>query len=65
VTRFKGLGEISPGEFKHFIGPDMRLTPVTVENRHSIPSILSFFMGRNTPERKQYIMDHLVVEAGS
>jgi DNA gyrase/topoisomerase IV subunit B len=63
VTRFKGLGEISPGEFKQFIGPDMRLTPVLVENRHSIPAILSFYMGRNTPERRQYIMDNLVVEA--
>lgn len=62
VTRFKGLGEISPGEFKQFIGPGMRLTPVQVENRHSVPSILSFYMGRNTPERRQYIMDNLVVE---
>jgi DNA gyrase/topoisomerase IV subunit B len=62
VTRFKGLGEISPGEFKQFIGPEMRLTPVQVENRHSIPAILGFYMGRNTPERRQYIMDHLVVE---
>ena len=61
VTRFKGLGEISPGEFKQFIGPGMRLTPVEVENRHSIPSILSFYMGRNTPERRQYIMENLVV----
>ena len=61
VTRFKGLGEISPGEFKQFIGPSMRLTPVEVENRHSIPAILSFYMGRNTPERRQYILDNLVV----
>jgi len=63
VTRFKGLGEISPGEFKQFIGPAMRLTPVEVENRHSIPAILGFYMGRNTPERRQYIMDNLVVES--
>ena len=63
VTRFKGLGEISPGEFKQFIGPGMRLTPVEVENRHSIPAILGFYMGRNTPERRQYIMDNLVVAA--
>ena len=63
VTRFKGLGEISPGEFKHFIGPAMRLTPVRVENRHSVPQILSFYMGRNTPQRRQYIMDSLIVEA--
>jgi topoisomerase-4 subunit B len=61
VTRFKGLGEISPSEFRHFIGPEMRLTPVRVANRHSVPAILGFYMGRNTPERKQYIMNHLVV----
>jgi topoisomerase IV subunit B len=63
VTRFKGLGEISPGEFKRFIGPGMRLTPVRLANRHSVPAILGFYMGRNTPERRQYIMNHLVVEA--
>ena len=63
VTRFKGLGEISPSEFKRFIGPDMRLTPVRLANRHSVPAILGFYMGRNTPERRQYIMNHLVVEA--
>ena len=62
VTRFKGLGEISPAEFKHFIGADMRLTPVRVSNRHHVPAILSFYMGRNTPERRNYIMNHLVVE---
>ena len=65
VTRFKGLGEISPGEFKHFIGPNMRLTPVRVDNRHSVGAILSFYMGRNTPERRNYIMNHLVVETAS
>jgi topoisomerase-4 subunit B len=64
VTRFKGLGEISPGEFRRFIGPQMRLTPVRVANRHSVPAILGFYMGRNTPERRQYIMNHLVLEAG-
>jgi DNA gyrase/topoisomerase IV subunit B len=63
VTRFKGLGEISPAEFKRFIGPEMRLTPVRVANRHSVPAILGFYMGRNTPERRQYIMNHLVLEA--
>ena len=63
VTRFKGLGEISPSEFKRFIGPDMRLTPVRLANRHSVPAILGFYMGRNTPERRQYIMNSLVVEA--
>jgi DNA gyrase/topoisomerase IV subunit B len=62
VTRFKGLGEISPAEFKRFIGPDMRLTPVRLANRRSVPAILGFYMGRNTPERRQYIMNHLVVD---
>jgi topoisomerase IV subunit B len=65
ITRFKGLGEISPFEFKHFIGPEMRLTPVRLSNRHNVPAILGFYMGRNTPERRQYIMNHLVVEAES
>jgi len=63
VTRFKGLGEISPGEFKHFIGPQMRLTPVEVAFEHKIPTLLRFYMGRNTPERRQFIMEHLRIEA--
>ena len=52
-------------EFKDFIGPSMRLTPVQVahQKEHKIPSILRFYMGRNTPERRQFIMDHLRVEA--
>jgi DNA gyrase/topoisomerase IV subunit B len=54
VTRFKGLGEISPAEFKRFIGADMRLTPVRLANRHSVPAILGFYMGRNTPERRRH-----------
>jgi topoisomerase IV subunit B len=62
VTRFKGLGEISPSEFKAFIGPDMRLTRVEVDHQHHIADLLTFYMGKNTPERKQYIMKHLVVE---
>ncbi len=62
VTRFKGLGEISPGEFKAFIGPDMRLTPVEVDEQQHIPSVLKFYMGKNTPERRGYIMNHLVVD---
>ena len=62
ITRFKGLGEISPSEFKHFIGKEMRLSPVEVGERAKIPSLLRFYMGRNTPERKSYIMDNLVVE---
>ena len=64
VTRFKGLGEISPGEFKSFIDPrTMRLTTVSVDraNERQIPSILGFYMGRNTPERRQFIMDHLQI----
>ncbi|MDR0842523.1 MAG: type IIA DNA topoisomerase subunit B [Acidobacteriota bacterium] len=65
ITRFKGLGEISPSEFKHFIGPEMRLSPVRLDNRRAVPSILGFYMGRNTPERRQYIMNHLVVDAES
>jgi topoisomerase IV subunit B len=62
VTRFKGLGEISPGEFKGFIGQDMRLTPVTVSGEHSIGETLGFYMGKNTQERRSYIMDNLVIE---
>ena len=65
VTRFKGLGEISPHEFKAFIGEAMRLTPVDVRDQFHIPHILSFYMGRNTPERRDYIMGNLVVEAGA
>ncbi len=60
VTRFKGLGEISPKEFGQFIGEDMRLVPVTVNSMHKVPGLLEFFMGRNTPDRKQYIMENLV-----
>ena len=64
TTRFKGLGEISPGEFKAFIGPKMRLTPVRVEKfqEPTISPILRFYMGGNTPDRRQFIMDHLHVE---
>lgn len=62
VTRFKGLGEISPKEFSAFIGPKMKLTRIDVEDTHSIPHVLQFYMGKNTPQRRSYIMDHLVVE---
>jgi topoisomerase IV subunit B len=65
ITRFKGLGEISPSEFKSFISSQIRLTPVRLASRHSVPAILGYYMGRNTPERRQYIMNHLVVEAGA
>ena len=61
VTRFKGLGEISPGEFKGFVGKDMRLTPVSVEGETAVQEILGFYMGRNTQERREYIMDQLVI----
>ncbi len=64
VTRFKGLGEISPGELKRFIGEDMRLTPVRIDGEGSVPRILNFYMGRNTQERRNYIMENLIVEAG-
>jgi DNA gyrase subunit B/topoisomerase-4 subunit B len=64
ITRFKGLGEISPSEFKDFISDDgMRLTQVSVEGDHSISEVISFYMGKNTPERREYIMEHLVVDA--
>ncbi len=62
ITRFKGLGEISPNEFKAFVGKEMRLSPVRVENLPATPHILDFYMGKNTPERRSYIMDRLVVE---
>ncbi|OGV65161.1 MAG: DNA topoisomerase IV [Lentisphaerae bacterium RIFOXYB12_FULL_65_16] len=60
ITRFKGLGEISPNEFGQFIGDDMRLLQVTVGSLHSVPGLLEFFMGKNTPERRDYIMENLV-----
>jgi len=59
ITRFKGLGEISPKEFKQFIGPDMRLQQVRIDTLSEISRVLSFYMGKNTPERRQYIMNHL------
>ena len=60
TTRFKGLGEISPKEFKQFIGPDIRLRDVTLDSLSEVAKVLSFYMGKNTPERKQYIMENLV-----
>ncbi len=62
ITRFKGLGEISPGEFKQFINKDIRLVPVTVGTFSDIRTTLQFYMGKNTPERKQFIMQNLVNE---
>lgn len=61
TTRFKGLGEISPPEFKQFIGADMRIKPVRLDSLSEVGRVLRFYMGKNTPERKQYIMEHLVV----
>ncbi len=61
ITRFKGLGEISPSEFKQFIGPQMRLSRVEYASKPDATNILSFYMGKNTPERKDYIMGNLVV----
>ena len=62
ITRFKGLGEISPDEFIHFIGADIRLEPVVLTKDASIDSILSYFMGKNTSERQDFIIDNLRVE---
>lgn len=62
VTRFKGLGEISPSEFKQFIGKDIRLAPVSINAFSEIKSTLEFYMGKNTPERKQFIMHNLINE---
>ena len=62
ITRFKGLGEISPDEFKHFIGDDMRLDPVMLDKEKSIEELLSFYMGKNTPQRQEFIIDNLKVE---
>jgi len=60
VTRFKGLGEISPSEFGQFIGDDIRLVDVNVKPVKTIPETLEFYMGKNTPERREYIMENLI-----
>ena len=62
ITRFKGLGEISPEEFRHFIGKDMRLEPVRMKRNDSVNGYLEFFMGKNTPERQDFIIDNLRIE---
>ena len=62
ITRFKGLGEISPDEFGQFIGEDIRLDPVILEKESSIPKILGYYMGKNTPERQKFIIDNLRIE---
>ncbi|NCD43164.1 MAG: type IIA DNA topoisomerase subunit B, partial [Bacteroidia bacterium] len=62
ITRFKGLGEISPDEFKHFIGPKIRLEPVILTNVSQIGELLGFYMGKNTPDRQIFIIDNLRIE---
>lgn len=62
ITRFKGLGEISPEEFKHFIGKDIRLEPVVIGKDTTIDQLLEFYMGKNTPDRQNFILENLVIE---
>ena len=62
VTRFKGLGEISPEEFKQFIGPDMRLDRVSLRKEDLVKDLLEFYMGKNTMERQNFIIQNLVIE---
>lgn len=64
ITRFKGLGEISPDEFGPFIGKEMRLVPVMIQNLSDVKPTLEFYMGKNTPERKTFIMQNLVIDNG-
>jgi len=62
ITRFKGLGEISPDEFKYFIGKDIRLEPVIMKREDSVPGLLDFYMGKNTPKRQEFVIENLRVE---
>ena len=62
ITRFKGLGEISPDEFKFFIGPEMRLEQVTLHKDDQVNDLLNYYMGKNTMERQNFIIDNLVIE---
>ncbi|RUA08324.1 MAG: type IIA DNA topoisomerase subunit B, partial [Flavobacteriia bacterium] len=62
ITRFKGLGEISPNEFVHFIGNDIRLAPVMLDPNTSVEQLLNFYMGKNTPDRQKFIIENLKVE---
>ncbi len=62
ITRFKGLGEISPDEFKHFIGQDIRLEPVMISKDYRSEDLLTFYMGKNTPKRQEFIIENLRVE---
>ncbi|MDE6305604.1 MAG: type IIA DNA topoisomerase subunit B, partial [Muribaculaceae bacterium] len=65
ITRFKGLGEISPEEFRDFIGPDMRVDRVTLRKEDGVAELLEFYMGKNTSERQNFIIENLVVEDDS
>ena len=62
ITRFKGLGEISPDEFKNFIGEDIRLEPVVIGKDKSVHELMEFYMGKNTPDRQEFIIENLKVE---
>ena len=62
ITRFKGLGEISPDEFKHFIGEDIRLDPIMLDKSTTIEELLQFYMGKNTQDRQEFIINNLKVE---
>ena len=62
ITRFKGLGEISPDEFGRFIGPEMRKQPVIIEQGEHVQALLEYYMGKNTQERQEFIIDNLRVE---
>lgn len=65
ITRFKGLGEISPDEFRGFIGADIRLDRVSLRKEDGVAGLLEFYMGKNTPDRQQFILENLVVEDDS
>jgi len=62
ITRFKGLGEISPKEFSQFIGDNIRLSPITLKKYDNIEKLLTFYMGKNTPDRQEFIVDNLKIE---
>ena len=62
ITRFKGLGEISPGEFKNFINNNIKLEPVIFKENTSIQQVLSYYMGKNTPDRQNFIIENLIIE---
>ena len=62
ITRFKGLGEISPDEFENFIGEDIHLDPVILGKKSSLPDLLNYYMGKNTPKRQEFIIKNLKVE---